>query len=162
MIAATKKDPEMSATRSHPSPDLPACIACCRISVMIPNTDAITGANHSIGAVFFGQPWRRFQSRMMQRVKPPNIIACTILSAPGKRGMSLSGSGCGARVSQHIARKQTTVSVQAGNFSSQSLILSVFMYSVYYCVSVGLANTKKIQFHHTWDWIFKGLLSGIS
>ncbi len=126
MMADTRKEPVMSATRSHTSPDLPACISCCSISVATPNIDAITGANHSIGESFLGQPRRRFQSRIIQRVKPPNMIACTILSAPGKRGMSLSGSGCGAKVSQQIAKKHTTVSVHAGNFSSHFLIISIF------------------------------------
>ena len=131
----TRKAPVMSATRSQTSPDRPAFISCCSISVMMPNTEAISGAYASAFWIFVGQPWRRFQSSMMQRVNPPNIIPCTILSAPGKRGISLSGSGCGARVSQHMARKQTMVSVHGGSFSRMFFIV-VVVFIVFVVVTV--------------------------
>lgn len=103
--------PQASAAASHHSNVRPSSIAFCKHSIPSPSREAAIAdrsADRPRGA------WKRMASSKKQRERTPNIAAWAILSAPGKRGMSVSPTGWGASVSQSTPASTMALTVSGG------------------------------------------------
>ena len=116
IITATTA-PRQSAIKSPNSMPRPKPMSHCSTSITPPKRPT----QHAIAASIVRRkpakhrprewPPRLRRDKTMSNIhakaSPPNIRACTTLSTPGNNGTSASGRGCGANVSQRIAKTTT-------------------------------------------------------
>lgn len=133
--------PAASAHMSPHSKPRPNPMTCCRHSIMMP---AASDDTAQIAAVLrLGMCHTRVlrpASNHSTRDRNPNMIACTILSAPAKSWKDSSGVGSGANVSHKMNSRVSVDGIHCGHHRSRDVNKLNNFTLQNYCFCMGIAK----------------------